>query len=317
MSQPVARDQSSVNELMAKPGYTAPDYSTYADPYERDGVIHIPHAFSQADMEILQAAYDWKLANPGIRAQWLYPESGAKFLQAGGYSIEHPTFQRLFRETPLAKLVASLFRSGPVWYIGEQLFYKEGGGRSGQARRTPWHQDSSYLPFAGNKIAVVWINLDSVPEDCALEVVRGSHKGVTYNGSMFDPEDDTAPLYLDAPMPRLPDIEAERDKWDIVARAADPGDVLVFHTAALHGGGGTRPGGLRRSITFRFIGDDVVKVLRPSVRTDSQVVNPKDKPANADEDFAEQLSSFYEALVPGEPLHMAPIVRVDLLNTDT
>lgn len=286
-----------------------PDYAAYADAYERDGVVHIPGAFSPKDLQIIQAAYDWKLENPGLRAQWLYPESGAKFLQAGGYSIAQPTFERLLKDTPVGDLVAALFRSGPVWYLGEQLFYKDGGSPTGQARRTPWHQDSSYLPFTGAKIAVLWINLDPVPLDSALEVVRGSHKGVTYNGSMFDPSDDTAPLYLDSAMPRLPDIQAERDKWDIVGRAADVGDALVFHTASLHGGGGTRPGARRRSITLRFIGDDVVKIERPTVRPDSAVVNPSQLPKEEEEEGA-KLAAAYAALAPGAPLHKAPVAMI-------
>lgn len=292
-------------------GERRPDYGSYADSFETDGVVHIPQAFSPADMEIVEAAYNWKLANPGPRSQQLYPESGAKFLVAGGYSVAQPAFERLLKDTAVGDLVAALFRSGPVWFIGEQLFYKEGGGPASQTRRTPWHQDSSYLPFIGKKIAVVWINLDPVPLENALEVVRKSHTGVTYNGSMFDPEDDTAPLYLDSPMPRLPDIEAERDKWDIVARAAEPGDALVFHTAALHGGGGTRPGARRRSLTLRFVGDDVVRIERPNVRLDSAVVNPEHLSAKVQQDDeAWKLTERYEALAPGEPLHHASLAMV-------
>ncbi len=109
-------------------------------------------------------------------------------------------------------------------------------------------------------MAAVWISLDPIPLDCSFEVVRGSHKGIRYNGSRFKPGDDTAPLYPISELPRLPHIEGNRDDWDIVGDALVLGDLIVFHMGSLHGGGATRPGMRRRSLTLRFIGDDVVWV---------------------------------------------------------
>lgn len=285
-------------------------YEKYANPFARDGVVHIPQAFSARDLALIQAAYDWKLSNPGPGGQWLYPESGAKFLQAGGYSVDQPDFVRVLRDTPAAEIASALFGGGPVWFIGEQLFYKDGGSPTGRARRTPWHQDSSYLPFNGSKIAVLWIALDDVPRESALEVVRGSHLGVTYNASSFDDIDDTAPLYADSEMPRLPDIEADRSKWDIVGEAAQPGDVLVFHTAALHGGGATAPGRRRRSLTLRFIGDDVISVTRPAMRTDSQLAETLTRAREPGAEGVDALTAAYAKMEPGELLHRAGLAQV-------
>jgi ectoine hydroxylase-related dioxygenase (phytanoyl-CoA dioxygenase family) len=275
--------------------------------YAEDGLIFLPHAFDEHDMRLIEAAYDWKLANPGPLAQWLYPEMGAKFLQAGGDSGREPCFQRMFAETPIVDVVAELFGSDDVWFIGEQLFLKEGGQQP--ARRTPWHQDSSYLPFEGRRIAVMWINLDSVSRDAALEVVRGSHRGPMFNGSMFDAKDDTEPLYVTGDLPRLPDIETDRTQWDIRGYAAERGDALIFHTGALHGGGGTPPGGRRRSLTLRFVGDDVVRVERPKVRSDSDIVN-RDKLKAEKGDHVEDPNERYERLALGTPLHHCGILKV-------
>ena len=70
----------------------------------------------------------------------------------------------------------------------------------------------------GNEIAVVWINFDLVAIEQSLEFVRGSHRQTLYNGSAFDAEDDTQPIYGEG-LPRLPDIQAERDDWDIISWA--------------------------------------------------------------------------------------------------
>jgi ectoine hydroxylase-related dioxygenase (phytanoyl-CoA dioxygenase family) len=97
-----------------------------------------------------------------------------------------------------------------------------------------------------------------VPREQSLEVVRGSHLGTIYNGSRFEPGDDTAPLYPVSDLPHLPDIESNRSQWNIVGAAMKAGDLMVFHMSALHGGGSTLPDTRRRSLSLRFIGNDVV-----------------------------------------------------------
>jgi ectoine hydroxylase-related dioxygenase (phytanoyl-CoA dioxygenase family) len=234
----------------------------YAQAFRTDGVVRIPQALSARDVRLIEAAFEWRMDNldPGITGQ-LYPESGATFVQSPCDSSAEPVFRKMLRDTPVADVAAALFGSGPVWYMEEQVFYKDGGSAPNGARRTPWHQDGSYYPYRGSKHAVFWVPLDPVPKDCALEVVRGSHRGVLYSTAKFgDPIDDTTPLYANTSFPHLPEIEAEREKWDIVSWAAEPGDLLIFHAGALHGGGATRQGGRRRSLTLRFAGDDVVRV---------------------------------------------------------
>ncbi len=88
--------------------------------------------------------------------------------------------------------------------------------------------------------------------------MRGSHKDTLYNGSAFAAHDDTVPLYKHSALPRLPDIQAGRERFDILSWDVTPGDVIVFHLGTLHGGAGTAPGMRRRAISLRFLGPDVV-----------------------------------------------------------
>jgi hypothetical protein len=167
----------------------------------------------------------------------------------------------------------------------EQVFLKEGG----ESRRTPWHQDSSYLPIDGSQIAVMWI--DSVAKNDSLEFVRGSHHGTMYDGSRFDPNDDTAPIYGDGSLPRLPNIEAERSRWDIVSWAVEPGDVIVFHPGVLHGGAATHRGTRRRTLSLRFFGVDA----RYAGPTYQQAIGRSRRPAAS-------VFARAAALSPGDPL---------------
>ncbi|WP_293677178.1 phytanoyl-CoA dioxygenase family protein [uncultured Phenylobacterium sp.] len=226
-----------------------------AEAYARDGVVHIPGALDAAALAEAEAAWAWSLANPGpLAAKIPTKASDATFYQ-DLYNPDVLTgYRAMLQASPIPKLVADLWGGGDVWFMYEQVFLKEGG----EARRTPWHQDSSYLAVAGDQLAVAWITFDAVAKSESLEFVRGSHRGRLYNGSRFDLEDDTLPTHPTSSLPRLPDIEAERDKWDIVSWAVEPGDLIVFHPAMLHGGAPTHPGQRRRTLTLRFFGDNAV-----------------------------------------------------------
>jgi hypothetical protein len=53
-------------------------------------------------------------------------------------------------------------------------------------------------------------------------------------------------------LPRLPDIEAEREKWNIVAFDIEPGVGVLLHPGVLHGGGHTSEGRQRRTLSVRL-----------------------------------------------------------------
>ena len=227
--------------------------------YARDGVVLLPGALDDRALAEALAAYDWSLANPGPAASKFAQVTDSTFYQ----DLYNPHcldgYRPMLRASPIPAIVASLWDAPDVWFMYEQVFLKEGG----ETRRTPWHQDSSYLAVAGANLAVAWICFDAQTKADSLEFVRGSHKGQLYNGSRFELGDDTAPTHPGSPLPRLPDIEATRGDWDIVSWAVEPGDLIVFHPATLHGGAPTHPGKRRRTLTLRFFGTDAVYDERP------------------------------------------------------
>lgn len=226
------------------------DAQALREAYARDGVVHLPAVLdARAQAEAL-AAYEWSLANPGPLA--------SKFRQVTASTFYHDLYnpdcldgyRAMLEASPLPALIGDLWGDPDVWFMYEQVFLKEGG----ETRRTPWHQDSSYLAVDGDHLAVAWITFDACAREDSLEFVRGSHRGALYNGSRFELGDDTAPINPDSPLPRLPDIEAARGDFDIVSWAVAPGDVVIFHPATLHGGAPTHPGKRRRTLTLRFFG---------------------------------------------------------------
>src|SRR5580704_19017507 len=173
--------------------------------YQDDGVVLLKSALGPAALAQAQAAYDWSLANPGPgAARFDQADTTATFIN----DLYNPRcltgYAAMLRASPLPALIADIWGAPDVWFFYEQVFLKEGG----HTRRTPWHQDSSYLAIAGQHLAVAWISFDAQPIENSLEFVRGSHRGRLYNGSRFELGDDTAPINPKASLPRLPDIEA-------------------------------------------------------------------------------------------------------------
>jgi ectoine hydroxylase-related dioxygenase (phytanoyl-CoA dioxygenase family) len=264
------------------------DWAAAAAGLDQDGVVCLKDALDAEALHLLEQAFARSMANPTESAVTFYPEEDATFFQDTGQN-----YLPLIRTTGIDTMVAALWHEPRLWYMGEQLFLKEGG----HCRRTPWHQDTSYLRMRGTQMAACWITLDPLPRRHCLEFVRGSHRGTLYNGSAFAARDDTAPLYPDSPLPRLPDIEADRARFDIVAWDLEPGDVLVFHLGILHGGGGTEPGLRRRTASLRFLG--------PNVVYDAQVRDRRDTQAGNDA----ALAATYGQLRDGQPFHTAGLFQ--------
>ncbi len=214
------------------------DLSVQRDEYEHDGVTVARGLLDADQLALAEAAFDWSVAHPGPAASRPFEGIDGAFYQdlCNPAAPRDATYERLLRETPIAELVTELWDDPQIWFMYEQVFLKEGG----ENRRTPWHQDAPYLSVEGDHLAVVWITFEPVPREDSLEFVRGSHRATLFNTSAFDPDDETAPIHEG--LPRLPDIEADRPSFDIVSWPVEPGDVLVFHPAMLHGGAPTHPG---------------------------------------------------------------------------
>jgi ectoine hydroxylase-related dioxygenase (phytanoyl-CoA dioxygenase family) len=235
------------------------DAATARQTFQRDGVVFAPGVLDARALADALSAYEWSLAHPGPGASKIAQTTDALFYQ----DLYNPDCLSGYRDmllaSPLTGLVEALWDAPEVWFMYEQVFLKEGG----DSRRTPWHQDSSYLAVGGDHLAVAWITFEGVARKDSLEFVKGSHRGPLYNGSSFELGDDTAPLYADAALARLPDIEAQRDAFEIVSFAVEPGDVVFFHPAMLHGGAPTRTGQRRRTLTLRYFGPDARYEARP------------------------------------------------------
>ncbi len=263
------------------------DWTAAREAFERDGVVCLTGALDADQLAAALEAYDWSLANPGPRASHIRQATQGVFFN----DLFNPDcltgYRQMLQASPLPAQVARLWGGGPVWFMYEQVFLKEGEA----ARRTPWHQDSSYLTIAGPHLAVAWIPFEPLNKAASLEFIPGSHKGPLYNGSSFALGDDTAPLHPASALPRLPDIEGSRETFEIVSWAVEPGDVVVFHPQILHGGAPTTGGARRRTLTLRFFGED-------------SVYDPRDGGAGP------PISGFHKRMRAGDPFRDPSFLRL-------
>jgi hypothetical protein len=227
--------------------------------YEQDGVVMVRQLLDSEWLALIELGLERVMLNDAQRKHRFFDDQPGEFLETVRNFDVTPEIRRLLFDSPIADVLGALFGSSNVWYYSDEFFIKEGGNRA----RTPWHQDTTYWPLAGTQIASMWISLDPLSKAECLEYVAGSHRDVMYDG--FNPRtvgtDPTATYY--GSLTPLPDIEANRDAFDIRSWDLQRGDVILAHPGVLHGGGGTGPNTRRRALTVRCYGDDIVYDERP------------------------------------------------------
>jgi hypothetical protein len=259
----------------------------------RDGAIVVRGLFGPDALKRVRECFDYGIEHPSPQAKRVYAGTPDEHFNEYGNPENLEQYLTLIKELRLDDFVTSLWNTESLWFLGEELFVKSGG----TAGRSPWHQDTAYLPANGPHLLNIWTSFERLPKKNALEVVRGSHLGPQYNGTSYsDPTDTTRPMWDDQDWPRLPDIEAERaqdpDSWDVVSWALEPGDALVFHSGTLHGGAPVTPDcPTRHTLVLRFFGDQLF--YRPL-------------PSGAAPDFVYDLRELNDdSLAPGDPYRPA------------
>lgn len=252
-----------------------------------DGATCLRGALDASALAGFEQAWRWSIDHPGPLASPLTP-GATDAVQDLCNPDALARYRAPLLESAVGAIAARVMPSTSVWFMYEQVFHKW----AGRSAPTPWHQDTSYLAVNGPDLLVMWISFDPVPRSAALEFVRASHRGPLYNTSRFDLEDPTRPIFDSSELPRLPAIEAQRSRFDLLGWATEPGDVVLFHPSTLHGGGPTSAEAPeRRTLTLRFFGERAHFEARPG-------------PAGP---FYEDLRN---SLVPGAPFRHERFLRL-------
>ncbi|TWD79216.1 phytanoyl-CoA dioxygenase PhyH [Kribbella amoyensis] len=156
----------------------------------------------------------------------------------------------------LDEVMTGLLGTSP-FAVQTMIFFKPPGSR-GQAL----HQDNFYLKAEPGTCIAAWMALDPVDaENGGLQVVPGSHRWPL----LCTEKADTKVSYTDVTVP-LPDPDAA------VLVEMQPGDVLFFHGALVHGSApNVTPDRFRRALIGHYIQGEAEKVAEyyhPVLRMD-------------------------------------------------
>ena len=250
--------------------------------FHRDGAVLLKDVLSLEWVDVLVEGANTAIERPDVMSENLGTLRVDQFPAAKSSAL-----RRIVDESPLAEIVGRALGCAVRFYM-DQLFFKP----KGLFLPTPWHQDTCYYNLEGQDLIRAWVSPDTVPREVSLEVVRGSHLwNVTYSPlAGRDPDQDPdaramlesarpgepmlgADAYddwnyfsgvRDNRLPTVPDIEAHKDSYEILAWDYEPGDVILFHGHALHGAGGNIVSETpRRAHASLWAGEDVRYLHRP------------------------------------------------------
>ncbi|MDP7241714.1 MAG: phytanoyl-CoA dioxygenase family protein [Rhodospirillales bacterium] len=257
------------------------------EDFNKDGVVCLRRVLDDDWVDRMRGVVDRITENPGPMRESYYPDRPGDFFSEKFLWTVDEDFRSYAFESPVAAAVGRLMGTRRLNFFYDHLLVKEPDTDSA----TEWHQDSNFWPFSGSQIATLWAPLDRATRDNGvLEFVPGSHlwhdrpmsrptifgdrdgkpQDVTDEGA--GPVDDT---------PEQPDIQNNRDQFDIVSWDLDPGDALVFTGLTLHYASGNPTEGRRRGLATRWLGDDIrflrkkkmLKMIRDPGLTDGSRVD--------------------------------------------
>ncbi len=225
--------------------------------FQHAGVLPLPGIFSSW-VDQLSAGVDRLEADPGrfINENSKIGETG-HFWNSYCYWQDIPEFTKFIMESAAASISAQAMKSKTAQIFHEHLVVKE----PGTAKSTPWHHDFPYYNVQGLQGVSIWLALDHVPADAAVQFVAGSHRW----GKLFQPrwfKDGSDYGFDDMEMETVPDIDANPGDYSILSWACEPGDAVLFDFRTLHGTTAAEVTNRRRGFATRWLGDDMTYIER-------------------------------------------------------
>jgi ectoine hydroxylase-related dioxygenase (phytanoyl-CoA dioxygenase family) len=179
---------------------------------------------------------------------------------------EIPEYRDFVENSPMAELAGRVMNVEAVNFFFDAIFTRSTGSQF----RTPFHQDEPYWSVEGFDTCSAWMPLVPVAKGSALEFVKGSHAwDVRYAQTNFgaltgDERDQVVYDQLEDDLEPFPDIEANREQYEILSWDMEPGDVAIFNARMIHGGSGLlHPDRDLKVFNTQWLGDDVRVMFRP------------------------------------------------------
>lgn len=223
--------------------------------FTEEGVVVARQVLTTAEIKSLKKAVAAIRNNPGPLSIQLSDEKNPDgFIEDFRRWNDQKAIEDIARHSSLPHIAALLTKSSVVRFYHDHILVRSQGNQ----QRTPWHQDQPYYDIDGTQTVSFWLPLDPVPIEESIEIVAGTHTGSWMMPRTF--VDKEARWFPEGSLQEVPDIDKDRDSFPIRSWALEPGDAICFSFLSLHGAPGSDKG--RRTVSLRYIGDDVYRTQR-------------------------------------------------------
>ena len=227
------------------------------DFFQKKGVVLIKDAISRYWIKKLQEGVIKNFKNPS-KYKCVYEKSKNTEL----FYDDYCNWKRIFEykdflfNSDIATIASQLINSKKINLFHEHVLIKEPGAE----KKTPWHQDQSYYCVEGRQNVSFWCPLDNISKNICPQFIAKSHLWT----KKFLPTKFIGENYehIDEEFEEIPDIEKNRDKYEILSYELFPGDLIAFNFATVHGAPGNKGEITRRAFSARFTGDDARYIKR-------------------------------------------------------
>ena len=203
--------------------------------FRTNGVVKVSEAVDPSWIPELLAVADGQLTKPSKWVNDVNAAASENRLFTDRYLWRHnDVIHRFVHDSGCARLAAQAMGSNSARFYFDHLLIK----KVNTPTITPWHQDAPYWPFRGKQIASIWLALTPVTvEGSGMEFIRGSHlDDVYYLPEVFGGADNKSGQWANEQQGvAVPDIDANREEYDIVSFDMAPGDAPIFSAWILHG----------------------------------------------------------------------------------
>lgn len=168
-------------------------------------------------------------------------------------------FSQFITESNAAEMAAQILDSKRAQFFHDHVLVKE----ANTSKPTPWHQDAPYYFVEGEQTVSFWLPLDPVSKSETLRLVSGSNRWPKLVRPVAWLDDADFYKGEQDQFMSLPDIEADRNKFEILQWEMEPGDAVLFNYRTVHGAeGNLQAGRTRRAFSMRWVGDDARYIER-------------------------------------------------------
>ena len=239
--------------------------------YRRDGVVCLRDVLTSEWIDTIRAGIEEQRAAPGPYATIFQTERSYAIAEQLSSNFSDK-LRRAVQQSGVGQVAQEMLQAPRVRLLHDNIFYKD----AGDILETPWHQDTANSCFDGMNMVRIWIPVDPVARQTAIEVVRASHLWNAFyvSGALDAYKADAVNAEANAyyfdhspePYAQTPDIEAHRDSFDIIGYQMEPGDLVVFNFHALHHAGAGQNSQTKRRVLSIVCGDDSVTMRhRPNM----------------------------------------------------